>query len=116
MPSASFAPPADNCLVIVGQVAESSGVRTTPAGVPIGQFLLDHQSGQVEAGLPREVRCRIPVVACGEPLARTAGRLSPGVQVRVRGFVGRAHYREGGYRLVLHATHIDVLNTELSEG
>lgn len=110
--SASFA---DNCLIIAGQVAESSGVRTTPAGVSIGRFLLEHHSGQVEAGLPREVRCRIAVVACGEPLAHIAGRLAPGARVRVRGFVGRAHYREGESRLVLHAAHIDVLNTELSE-
>ena len=115
VPMPSSAPFTDNCLIIAGQVAESSSVRTTPAGVLIGQFLLDHHSGQVEAGLPREVRCRIPVVACGETLARTAGRLSPGDRVRVRGFVGRAHYREGESRLVLHAAHIDVLNTELSE-
>lgn len=115
MPSASCAPPADNCLIIVGQVAEASSVRTTPAGVSIGQFLLDHHSGQVEAGAPREVRCRIPVVACGEALAHTAGRLSPGDRVRVRGFISRAHYRESGGRWVLHAAHIDVLNTELSE-
>ncbi len=116
MRSASFTPPTDNCLIIAGQVAESSSVRTTPAGVPIGQFLLDHHSGQVEAGAAREARCQIPVVACGEALARTAKRLSPGDQVRVRGFVSRAHYRESGHRLVLHAAHIDVLNTELSEG
>jgi primosomal replication protein N len=108
----SSAPSADNCLTIAGQVAESSGVRTTPAGVPIGQFLLDHHSGQVEAGVPREVRCRIPVVACGEPLARTAGRLAPGDRVCIRGFVGRANYRQGESRLVLHAAQIDVLQTE----
>lgn len=108
----SPAPCADNCLIIAGRVAESSGVRTTPAGVPIGRFLLDHHSGQVEAGLPREARCRIPVVACGEALAQTAGRLSPGAQVRVQGFVVRANYREGEHRLVLHAAHIDVLSAE----
>ncbi len=111
-PSAPFA---DNCLVIAGQVAESSPARLTPAGVPIGRFLLDHQSEQVEAGLPRQVRCRIAVAACGEPLARIAERLMPGARVRVRGFLGRAHYREGESRLVLHAAQIDVLNAELSE-
>jgi len=115
MPPASCAPSADNCLIIVGQVAEVNSVRTTPAGVSIGQFLLDHHSGQVEAGAPREARCQIPVVACGEALAHTAGRLSPGDRVRARGFISRAHYRESGGRLVLHATRIDVLNTKLSE-
>lgn len=114
MPNASGALPADNCLIITGQVAESSGIRTTPAGVPIGQFLLEHHSGQTEAGMPREVRCQIPVVACGPLLAGTAGRLSLGDRVRVRGFVSRAHYRESGRRLVLHAAHIDVLINEFS--
>ncbi|MDS4022249.1 MAG: primosomal replication protein N [Candidatus Competibacter sp.] len=113
MPSA---PTAENCLIIAGQVAGTCETRVSPAGVAISRFLLEHHSGQVEAGLQREVRCRIPVVACGEPLARTAGRLPAGARVRVRGFVGRANYREGEYRLVLHAAHIDILNTESSEG
>jgi primosomal replication protein N len=107
----SSAPTAENCLIIAGQVAEASPVRTTPAGVRIGRFLLDHHSGQTEAGLAREVRCRIPVVACGEPLARLTEQLAPGVQVRVQGFVGRANYREER-GLVLHAARIDVLPTE----
>jgi len=108
-------PSADNCLVIMGQAVGSGELRTSPAGVLIGRFLLDHHSGQVEAGFPREARCRIPVIACGESLARTAGRLSPGALVRVHGFVSRANQREGEYRLVLHAAHIDVLHTESSE-
>jgi primosomal replication protein N len=109
-------PTADNCLIIAGQVAGACEMRVSPAGVAIGRFLLEHHSGQIEAGLQREVRCRIPVVACGEPLARTAGRLPAGARVRVRGFVGRANYREGEYRLVLHAARIDILDTELFEG
>jgi primosomal replication protein N len=115
MPSALSAPSADNCLIIAGQVAGSCETRTSPAGVPISRFLLEHQSGQVEAGVPREVRCRIPVVACGEALARIAGRLPPAAWVRVRGFIGRANFREGEYRLVLHAAHIDILDTKPSE-
>ncbi len=113
MPSA---PTADNCLIIVGQVVGSRESRVTPAGVPISRFLLEHHSEQQEAGLPREARCRIPVMACGEALAGIAGRLAPGVRVRVRGFVSRANHREGEYRLVLHAAHIDILNNESSEG
>lgn len=104
--------PADNCLTIVGQVVGPCETRTSPAGVAIGRFLLDHRSGQVEAGIPREVRCRIPVVACGDSLAQAAHRLPPGARVRVQGFVGRANYREGEYRLVLHAAHIDVFDAE----
>jgi primosomal replication protein N len=113
MPSA---PPADNCLSIVGQLAGACETRVTPAGVPISRFLLEHRSTQQEAGLPREARCRIPVMACGDALAGIARRLAPDAHVRVRGFVSRANHREGEYRLVLHAVHIDILANESSEG
>lgn len=113
MPSA---PLADNCLIIVGQLAGTCETRVTPAGVPISRFLLEHHSGQQEAGLPREARCRIPVMACGDALAGIARRLAPDTHVRVRGFVSRANHREGEYRLVLHAAHIDILASESSEG
>lgn len=102
-------PSADNRLTITGQATESCQVRTSPAGIPIGRFLLDHQSRQEEAGFAREVRCRIPVMACGESLARIAARLAPGASVRVEGFVSRANPREGEYRFVLHAAHIEIL-------
>ena len=111
MPSA----PADNCLIIAGQLAGSCEIRTSPAGVTISRFLLEHHSGQVEAGVAREARCRIPVMACGEALARAVDRLPQGAPVRVQGFISRANFREGEYRLVLHAAHIDLLNTESSE-
>ena len=111
MPSA----PADNCLIIAGQLAGSCEIRTSPAGVTISRFLLEHHSGQVEAGVAREAYCRIPVMACGEALARAVDRLPQGAPVRVRGFISRANFREGEYRLVLHAAHIDLLNTESSE-
>ena len=109
------APSADNCLIIAGQLAGVCETRVTPAGIPISRFLLEHHSGQQEAGLPREACCRIPVMACGDALANIASRLAPNARVRVRGFVSRANHREGEYRLVLHAAHIDLLVTESSE-
>ena len=111
MPSA----PADNCLIIAGQLAGSCEIRTSPAGVTISRFLLEHHSGQVEAGVAREAYCRIPVMACGEALARAVDRLPQGAPVRVQGFISRANFREGEYRLVLHAAHIDILDIESSE-
>ena len=108
-------PSADNYLIIVGQLAGVCEIRVTPAGVPIGRFLLEHHSDQQEAGMSREARCRIPVMACGDALARIASRLTPGAHVRVQGFVSRANHREGEYRLVLHAARIDLLVTESSE-
>ncbi|HRD49293.1 MAG: primosomal replication protein N [Candidatus Competibacter sp.] len=109
------APSADNCLLIAGQLAESCETRTSPSGVTISRFLLEHHSGQIEAGIAREARCRIPVMACGEGFARAVGRLPQGAPVRVRGFISRANSREGEYRLVLHAVHIDILNAKPPE-
>ncbi|MBK8535326.1 MAG: primosomal replication protein N [Candidatus Competibacteraceae bacterium] len=112
MPPAPFA---DNCLIIAGQLAGSCEIRTSPAGVTISRFLLEHHSGQLEAGVAREAYCRIPVMACGEGFARTVGRLPQGTPVRVRGFISRANSREGEYRVVVHAAHIDILDSDSSE-
>ena len=114
-PAMPSAPRSDNCLILSGQVAGVCETRLTPAGVPISRFLLDHQSGQIEAGLPRQVRCGIPVLACGEALTRIAEQLPPGAPVRVQGFVSRVNYREGEYRVALHAACIDLLPNECVE-
>jgi primosomal replication protein N len=61
----------------------------------------------MEAGLPREVNCRIAVVAAGEELARRAESLDIGDEVRIRGFLSRSSHRDSEARLVLHAQAID---------
>ncbi|MDZ7620911.1 MAG: primosomal replication protein N [Candidatus Competibacteraceae bacterium] len=95
--------------MIAGQLAGACETRVSPAGIPISRFFLEHHSGQTEAGVAREARCRIAVMACGQPLSGVAGRLPSGAAVRVRGFLSRANHREGEYRLVLHAAHIEIL-------
>jgi primosomal replication protein N len=103
-------PVTDNYLVIAGQLAGAGETRVSPAGIPISRFLLDHHSGQTEAGVAREARCRIAVMACGEALSRIAACLPSDAAVRVRGFLSRANQRGGEYRLVLHAAHIEILS------
>ena len=111
-PAMQPTPCSDNCLILAGRVAGTCETRLTPAGVPISRFLLEHQSLQIEAGVPRQARCRIPVLACGQMLARLAEQLPPGTPVRVQGFVSRVNYREGEYRVALHAARIDLLTRE----
>ena len=105
------APLLDNCLVIAGQVAGLCQTRYSPAGLPISRFMLEHHSRQVEADIPREVRCKIQVLACGEALARNAQGLVPGTLIRVHGFLSRADYRYGETRLVVHAERIETLDS-----
>jgi len=108
-------PPSDNHLVLAGCVTTPCQTRYSPAGLPITRFTLEHRSVQTEAAIPREVRCRIQVLAGGTTLAKIAARLAPGNVVRVRGFVSRANHRQGEARLVLHAEHIEVLATTVTE-
>ncbi len=96
--------------MIAGQLAGVCETRVSPAGIPISRFFLEHHSGQTEAGVAREARCRIAVMACGESLSRIASSLPSGAAVRVRGFLSRANHRGGEYRLVLHAAHIEILH------
>jgi primosomal replication protein N len=102
-------PLSDNHLLIAGRVLEAAQIRYSPAGLPIARFPLEHQSRQLEAGIEREARCRIPVLACGELLVRSVSRLNSGATVRISGFLARSDYRQGEARLVLHAQHIELL-------
>ncbi len=104
-------PVLDNCLLIAGRVAGPSQTRYSPAGLPIARFLLEHHSQQVEAAIPRDTRCRLPVIACGEALAQAVQTLPVGTLVRIRGFLSRANYRQGEHQLVVHAEQIEILNS-----
>ena len=97
---------ADNRLIIAGTVVRAPETRYSPAGIPISRFAMEHQSRQLEAGMPREAVCRMTVVAAGESLQSAVCALVPGSRVRVSGFLSRAGHRAGEDRLVLHAQAI----------
>ena len=101
----------DNCLVIAGRVASAGKTRHSPGGLPITRFVLEHHSKQTEAGIVRDVRCRILVFVGGEVLHRKIQSLTPGMPIRVHGFISRANHRQGAARLVLHAEGIETLDS-----
>ncbi|MGM0411759.1 MAG: primosomal replication protein N [Pseudomonadota bacterium] len=103
------APPPDNHLSVGGWVIQAPERRYNPAGIPIARFRLEHSSIQEEGDRPREVRFRIQVIAAGEAIQAAVDRLEEGTEARVTGFVSRAGYRQGDYRLVLHAQTIEIL-------
>jgi len=82
----------------------------TPGGTPITRLTLEHCSEQPQAGTTRQVRLRIGVALAGESLDRSLPRLEPGAHVRVSGFLARAGYRDGDYRLVVHAETLETLD------
>jgi primosomal replication protein N len=59
-----------NRLTITAILAAKEPLRYSPAGVPILNCRLVHQSEQIEAGLPRSVTCEIPAVAVGDIAAK----------------------------------------------
>lgn len=101
----------DNRVLLAGEIVRIDETRHSPAGIPITRLLLDHRSAQQEAGLPREARCRLPVLICGQGLQALVRTLSPGHIIRVHGFLARANHRRGDAQLVLHATDIEPLHS-----
>jgi len=97
-----------NRLTITGTVVEVGSRRVSPAGIPQQRLTLEHRSRQVEAGMPREARCRLDVKVAGEELGRLMKTLAVGQQVEVEGFLARAGYKGSEASIVLHATGIRI--------
>ena len=87
---------------------ELSALRYTPAGVPVVEFKLDHESEQDEAGTKRKVKAEISAVAF-EAQARLVSKIKLNSDLKVKGFLSARTKRSK--RLVLHVTNI-----EFSEG
>jgi len=86
-------------------IAEASPLRYTPAGIPAANFVLEHESEVVEAGVTRQVKLTIRAVAFGA-LAEQTGRLTLGTVFRFTGFLINARTSKS---LVLHLQSIDAV-------
>ncbi|THF57714.1 primosomal replication protein N [Pseudothauera rhizosphaerae] len=87
-------------------LAELQPLRRTPAGVPVLNCILAHESRQVEAGAPRDVSVELQAVAVGE----AAGLLAvaaPGMRIRATGFLAAKSLRSRAP--VLHLNKIEFL-------
>ena len=87
---------------------ELSALRYTPAGIPVVEFKLEHESEQDEAGAKRKVKAQISAVAF-EAQARFVAKMKLNSDLKVNGFLSAKTKRSK--RLVLHVTNI-----EFSEG
>lgn len=92
---------ASNRVELSARLVQSEGLRHTPAGLPVLQLRLMHESEQMEAGRGRPVVCEVEARVFGELAARMA-RLAPGDGLVCRGFLDRKGARDP--RLVLHVT------------
>lgn len=97
-----------NHLTITGRIVDVGRRRVSPAGIPQHLITIEHRSAQIEAGMPREARCRIDVKIVGEKLAGIAPALMVGQAVRIEGFLTRSGYRGSDAGIVVHATRIQM--------
>ncbi|NMG30152.1 primosomal replication protein N [Aromatoleum evansii] len=95
-----------NQLHLDARIAELQPLRRTPAGVPIAACGLAHESKQLEAGLSRDVSVELQAVAVGE-LASVLASASPGMRIRVAGFLAAKSLRSRSP--VLHLSKIEFL-------
>ncbi len=93
-----------NCVELTGVLIERKALRYTPAGVPVMECVIGHQSEQIEAGSPRRVECEIPAIALGEP-ARWIQDAAPGMSIRLTGFLAARSKNSKQPRL--HVTKIE---------
>jgi primosomal replication protein N len=93
-----------NRVELSGVLIEYKALRFTPAGVPVMECVIGHQSEQIEAGGARRIECEIQAIALGEP-ARRIQQAAPGMSIRASGFL--AARSKHGKHVRLHVTTIE---------
>ena len=95
---------AANRVEISGVITELKALRHTPAGVPVVEFRLRHQSERAEAGGTRKVDAEIEALAF-EAQARLIAGASLGRALKAEGFL--CAKSRTSKRPVLHVTNIE---------
>ena len=88
---------------LTASVLEIKPLRYTPAGVPVTEMVLAHESSVMEAGAQRHVQLSIAAVALGD-VGLLAAQTPLGVLLNIEGFL--APVRKGAGKLVLHIQHV----------
>lgn len=83
-----------NHVELTACIAEASPLRYTPAGIPAANFVLEHESEVVEAGITRQVKLTIRAVAF-EALAEQSAKAPLGQSFRFTGFLINARTSKG---------------------
>jgi primosomal replication protein N len=77
---------AQNQVVLDVLIESRAKPRVTPAGVPVCELVLTHQSAQTEAGQAVTIQLRINALAIG-PIAEQLAEVAVGSAVKVKGFL-----------------------------
>ncbi|MDW6002067.1 primosomal replication protein N [Vibrio mangrovi] len=95
-----------NRMELSGTIVKPPIRSQSPSGIEHCRFWLEHRSVAVEADLPRQVYCRMPVVVSGHRSQSFTHNLVQGSSIKVSGFVTYQTDRNGVGKLVLHAQEI----------
>jgi len=87
-------------------VSALDALRYTPAGIPIVELKLEHESPQSEANKTRTVMCEVAAVAAGQ-VAQRMVQVPLGARIRVAGFL--AHRGKSKVQLVLHINEFEFI-------
>jgi len=91
---------ARNQIVVSGRLVERQPLRYTPAGTPVVEFRIQHESTQEEAGGERLVQCEFICICLGKEAAVLA-KVAEGCEIAIRGFLA-ARSQRWKNSLVLH--------------
>jgi primosomal replication protein N len=108
-PDSNAAATTENKVLLRGRLVERDALRHTPAGIPIVNFRVEHESTQAEGGVARQVGCEMSAVAV-QTEAKLLSAAPLGTQVRIEGFLDRQG--KGRTRVVLHATRIEFVTPD----
>ncbi len=89
-----------------GRISELGALRHTPAGIPVIEFRILHESEATEAGATRQVRAEVDAIAM-DAQARLVAGMPIGSRVRTQGFLCARSKRSR--KLVLHVTNIEFI-------
>jgi len=97
-----------NRVWITGVLAERQPLRYTPAGIPVTELVIQHQSEQVEAGVSRKIECEVRAVALGL-IAEKLSKVGTETRLSAAGFLAAKSLKRR-QDLVLHIEEFELLN------
>ena len=83
-----------NSFALVAAVVQVQNLRYTPAGIPVLNLVLEHESRQIEAGTPRQVNLQMRAVLFGD-MANTLSREPLMQAMEFHGFLAHARASKG---------------------
>ena len=90
-------------------ISQLQALRHTPAGIPVVEFRLKHESERGEAGARRKVEAVIDAIAF-EAQARLLAQSALGRPLKAEGFLCVKNRRSS--KPVLHVTHIEFMKED----